>query len=114
MAISIRIEPIVKFKVKGTIKDAHGVDQPFTFGLTCSRVPEEVIADRIQGFEGTITDFATQFLGDTISDWSEVLDDDKKPVPYSIAAWQQLCRIPGLPMVALAAYRQESGAKAKN
>lgn len=114
MPISITVASVVKFIVKGSIKDDKGVDQNFTFGLTCNRIEEEEIAERMSGFSGSITGFATEFLESAIIDWSDVLDDNKKPVPYSADAWRQLCRIPGLPVVALAAYRQESGAKAKN
>lgn len=114
MAISIVVSNTVKFKVKGSIKDQSGADQPFSFGLTCDRIAEEDITARMKTHEGSLTEFATDFMGDVISDWAEVLDDEKKPVPFSRDAWQQLCRIPGLPVVALAAYRQESGAKAKN
>lgn len=114
MPISIQIDPVVKFHVKGSIKDSKGVDQPFNFGLTCRRLTEEAISERMANFSGSITEFATQLLGDVINDWSDVLGDDQQTVPYSLSAWQQLCRIPGLPVVALSAYRQEAGAKAKN
>ena len=114
MSISITVAPTVKFQVKGSIKDETGADKSFTFGLTCNRIEEEAITERMSGFTGSITNFAVEFLESAIIDWSEVLDDSKKPVPYSADAWRQLCRIPGLPVVALAAYRQESGAKAKN
>lgn len=115
MSISITIDDIVPFKVKGTIKDAKGVDKPFVFGLTCERMAEEDITDRMKGHEGSISAFASDFMGDVIRDWSDVLDDEKKAVPYSLDGWQQLCRnVPGLSMVALNAYRTESSAKAKN
>lgn len=115
MAISISVSNTVQFKVRGSIKDASGVDQPFTFGLTCERLPEEDITARIKGFDGSISEFATEFMADVIDDWSDVIDGDKQSVPFSRNAWLQLCRnVPGLSLVTLAAYRQESGAKAKN
>lgn len=115
MAISISISSTVQFKVKGSIKDAAGVDQPFSFGLTCDRVPEEDITARMKGFDGTLAEFAAEFLLDVIQNWSDVLDAEKKPVPFSRDAWLQLHRaVPGLSHLTLAAYRQESGAKAKN
>lgn len=113
MPISIQIDPIVQFPVKGSIKDSKGTDQPFTFSLTCRRLTDEEVSDRMANFSGSITEFAIQLLGDVINDWSGVLDD-QQTVPYSLGAWQQLCRIPGLPVVALTAYRQEAVAKSKN
>ena len=115
MAISISVSSVVQFKVKGSIKDAAGVDQPFTFGLTCERLPEEDITARMKAHEGSIAEFATEFMADVIDDWFDVIDGDKQTVPFSRNAWLQLCHnVPGLSLVTLAAYRQESGAKAKN
>lgn len=111
---AIQISPVVKFKVKGSIKDEHGTDKPFSFFLSCERVQEQDIAARMKASDGSIAEFAVDFMGDVIVDWSDVIDDDKQPVPFSREAWQQLCRVPGLPLVVLATYREEAGARAKN
>lgn len=111
MSIKIVISNTVKFKVKGTIKDEAGVDQPFDFSLTCMRLDTDAIKARLQDNNETSV---TEFLIDVIEDWQGVRDSDEKPLAYSEAAWRQLCKIPGVASVAFRTYLSEVGAKEKN
>jgi len=111
MAIKITISNTVAFNVKGTINDANGIAQPFSFKLTCQRLEQEQITNKLKtDTENSIVDF----LCDVVEGWSGVRDDDDKPVPYSDEALRQLCKISGVGAVAFQTYLAEVGAKAKN
>ena len=75
MSICIEIDDVVKFNVKGSFADRNGKDQPFSFSLTCNRVPPEVLDETMQQGSKFI-DFFSQYT----LDWSGVLDADHKPV----------------------------------
>lgn len=111
MAIKIVVSNTVKFKVKGTIKDEAGVDQPFDFWLTCTRLDSDQIQAKLRGeSEASVTDF----LVDVVEDWSGVKDADDKSIPYSEEALRQLCRITGVAALTFRTYLSEVGAKEKN
>lgn len=111
MAIRIIVSNTVGFNVKGSINDAAGVPQPFTFKLICARLDADQIQARLNaGNDATLIDF----LADVIEDWSGVRDADDKAIPYSTDALRQLCAIPGVAAVAFRAYIAEVGAKEKN
>ena len=111
MAIKITISNTVAFNVKGTINDANGIAQPFSFKLTCQRLEQEQITNKLKSeSDASLVDF----LVDVVQDWSGVRDDDDKPVPYTDAALRQLCKISGVGAVAFQTYLAEVGAKAKN
>lgn len=111
MAIRISVSNKVKFKVKGTIKDEAGIDQPFDFTLTCKRLTSEQIQSRFQ-LDGEIR--FVEFLSDVVEDWAGVKDDEGQSVPYSVDALRELCLIPGVAAVGYHTYMSESGARAKN
>ena len=111
MAIKISVSDTVAFNVKGTINDASGIAQPFSFKLICTRLDQEQITAKLQSdTESKIVDF----LCDVVEDWSGVRDDDDKPLPYSDDALRRLCKISGVGAVAFQTYLAEVGAKAKN
>lgn len=112
MAIKIVVSNTVKFKVRGTLKDEAGVDQPFDFSLTCLRLTQEQIDARLRdNAEAPIVDF----LADVVEDWSGVRDEDDKAVPYDEAALRTLCKnVAGVSRLAFHTYLSEVGAKAKN
>lgn len=112
MSIKITVSNKVGFKVKGTINDEAGNPQAFDFGLTCRRLSGEVIDAQIGGDFGEASIMA--FMLGVIENWSGVRGDDDKPLQYSEDAFRGLCQIPGVLYVAYKAYREESGAKAKN
>ena len=87
MAIKIIVSNKLKFKVKGTIKDEEGRDQPFDFTLTCTRLDQDQIKAK---------------LGPNA--------DDTSVVDFML----ELCRIPGVSVVAFRTYLAEVGAKEKN
>jgi hypothetical protein len=111
MAISITVSNTVAFNVKGTINDAAGIAQPFSFKLTCIRLEQEQITQKLKDeTDSSIADF----LSDVVEDWSGVKDADGKSVPYTEDALRQLCKISGVALVAFQTYMVEVGAKAKN
>jgi hypothetical protein len=111
MAINIIVSDTVQFKVKGTINDAAGIAQPFSFKLVCLRMDGDTLDARVKAnSDETFVDFLT----DVVEDWSDVKDADNKAIPYSTAALAQLCKIAGVARVAWIAYLTEVGAKAKN
>lgn len=111
MSIKIVVSNTVKFKVKGTLKDEAGVDQPFDFTLTCMRLNADQVREKLQGQSDALV---AEFMSDVIEDWSGVRGDDDKPVPYSEAALKELFNIPGVALLAFNTYLLEIGAKAKN
>ena len=111
MAIKIIISNTVRFKVKGTIKDEAGTDQPFDFSLTCTRLDAEQIQAKLRtDSEASVTDF----LIDVVEDWAGVKDADDKALPFSEDNLRALCRIPGVASLAFRTYLSEVGAKEKN
>jgi len=111
MSIKIVVSNTVAFTVKGTINDEAGIAQPFSFKLTCMRLEQEQITNKLKSeSDASITDF----LVDVVEDWSGVKDADDKSLPYSEASLRQLCKISGVAMVAFQTYMAEVGAKAKN
>lgn len=111
MAIKIVISNTVKFKVKGTIKDEAGVDQPFDFGLTCMRLDSDQIRNKLRD-EGDAS--VTDFLVDVVEDWAGVKDADDKALTFTEENLRSLCRIPGVANLAFRTYLVEVGAKEKN
>lgn len=110
MAIKIVISNTVKFKVKGSINEA-GIDQPFNFGLTCSRLDSEQIQSKLRSdSDASLTDF----LLEVIEDWEGVRGDDDKPLTFTDANLRALCRIPGIAALMFRTYIAEVGAKEKN
>lgn len=110
MAIKIVVSPTLKFKVRGTIKDEAGVDQPFDFHLIARRLDADQIQSKLREGETSVVDF----MVDVIDDWAGVKDADDRALPYSEAAYRELAKIPGVAQVAFRSYLTESGAKEKN
>lgn len=111
MAIKIVISDTVGIKVKGAINDAAGNPQAFSFGLTCTRLDADKIKDKLETeSEATITDF----LVSVAHGWSDVRDEDDKPLPFSETELRKLCKIPGVAGIAFRTYLAEVGAKEKN
>jgi len=109
--VTISVSNTVAFNVKGTINDQAGIAQPFSFKLTCVRLEQEQITNKLSSdTDSKIVDF----LADVVEDWSGVRDDDDKPLPYSEDALRKLCKISGVAAVAFHTYLAEVGAKAKN
>jgi hypothetical protein len=110
MAIKIVVSPTLKFKVRGTIKDEAGTDQPFDFWLTARRLDADQIQAKLREGDNSVVDF----MVDLVDDWLGVKDADDKPLPYSEAAYRELTKIPGVAQVAFRTYLIEAGAKEKN
>lgn len=111
MAIKIEVSDTVGIPVKGTINDAAGIAQPFSFKLVCKRLG-------VDEFQATLKDRGdspiVDFLAEVTTDWHDVRDDDNKQLPYSSDALRKLCKIPGVAGVAFRSYQIEVGAKEKN
>lgn len=111
MGIKIVVSNLVKFKVRGTIKDEAGTDQPFDFHLTCRRLDADQIKTKLaDSSETSVADFMLE----VIEDWQGVRDAEDQPMQFTEAAWRQLCKIPGVSLVAFRTYLAEVGAKEKN
>lgn len=111
MSIKIIVADKLKFNVKGTIKNGAGVDEPFTFSLTCDRLDADAIQAALSaGDDAPIADFFVPIT----TDWHGVKDADDKPLPYSPEALHQLFKIPGVARIAFRTYLSEVGAKEKN
>lgn len=66
MGIKIVISNTVRFKVKGTLKDEAGVDQPFDFSLTCMRLDSDQIQAKLRSeSDASVIDF----LADVVEDF---------------------------------------------
>lgn len=111
MSFKLVISPTVKFKVRGTIKDENGTDQPFDFTLTCARMDTDAIRAAIKDeADNSVTDF----LCNVCEDWSGVKAADDKPLPFTEANLRAVCKVPGIANLAFQTYFAEVGAKAKN
>ena len=109
MAINIVVSDLVKFKVKGTINDEHGIAKPFDFWLTCERLESDDLSAKIKS-DGNIT----EFMVDVVRDWDEVRDASGQKIPFSQQVLRTLFAIPGVAFVSYRAYTTEVGAKEKN
>lgn len=112
MAIKIVVTPRVKFKVRGTIKDDAGTDQPFDFSLTCKRLDTDAWQAKLRE-RGDAS--VSEFMLEVVEDWAGVKDADDRPLAWSEDAWRDLCRqVPGVAMLSYRTYLVEAGAKEKN
>lgn len=111
MAIKITVSNTVKFKVKGTIKDEAGIDQPFDFWLTCNRLDTDQIQAKLNAENEPSS---TDFMADVVEDWSGVKDAENNSIPYSEDVLRKLFRLPGVSSLAFRTYLSEVGAKEKN
>ena len=109
MSIKIKLSNLVKFRVKGEMNDEKGNKQPVDFSLTCERRPADDWKDVFVEGEKLSVGFAKITKG-----WSDVLDEDDKPVDYSPEALAQLFGNSGVAQLAYMTYMTESGVKAKN
>lgn len=110
MAIKIIVSNTVKFKVKGTIKDGNGIDQPFDFSLTCKRLDADQQA-ALKDENGNIV--YVDFMEAVIQDWDGVEGADGA-LPYTAENWRALAKVQGIAQLAWLTYMRESGAKEKN
>jgi hypothetical protein len=111
MTIKIVISDRVKFQVKGTVKNAEGVDEQFGFSLIAKRLDAEQIQNKLKSQEDQpLADF---FL-DIVEDWAGVRAADDKPLAYNAENLRALFKIPGLAALTFRVYLSEVGAKEKN
>jgi hypothetical protein len=110
MSISILIEDTVKFPVKGTERNAQGVEVPFTFTLVCDRLDADAVQAIVENDQRKLADF----FADITQDWDGVKDADGKKLPYTADHLAALFKKPGLAALTFRTYLTEIGAKAKN
>lgn len=110
----INVSNVVLVSVSGTLADAEGKPQPFSFSLVCDRLPGEelrkaygslAVADIPKFFEPLTKGWRDQGL---------VLEEDGSPAAFCPDALHALLDIPGIGQLAFNAYIAESSAKAKN
>lgn len=111
MAIKITVSNRVKFKVKGTIKDEQGVNQPFDFWLTCLRRNADEVKDLLENAsQQTVSDF----MASVVEGWEGVRGEDGGAIEYSEARLRELFQIPGIAVMTFTTYFEETSARAKN
>lgn len=111
MSFKLVISDKLKFKVRGTMKDDNGTDQPFDFAILAQRLDADTIRARLKDdAEASLADF----LGHIIEDWQGIKDADDKPLAYTPAALAAVCKVPGMAALIFQTYFAEVGAKAKN
>ena len=111
MSIKIVVSDTVKFAVKGSIRNAAGVDEPFGFNLVAKRLDAEEIRARLQGQDDQPL---AEFFSELVEDWSGVRGADDKPLPYNLDNLRALFKLPGLAALTFRTYLTEVGAKEKN
>lgn len=109
MAIRIVVSNRVGFKVKGSINNESGNAEPFEFSLVADRLDADALQEATRGDRTQ-----PEFMESVVVDWQGVKDEEGAPVPFSLDALRQLCKIPGLAAVMFFAYLAEVGARAKN
>ncbi|KRB73442.1 hypothetical protein [Noviherbaspirillum sp. Root189] len=108
----LSVADTVRVPVKFTLNDA-GKAASFFFHLICDRLDTEEIKSIQQGGESTISDF----LRRVTRDWQGqtlVVDDEKKPVPFSPEAFEVMLTCAGVAVLTYQAYFKECSAKEKN
>ena len=111
MSFKLVISDKLKFKVRGTMKDENGHDQPFDFTILAQRLDADTIKARLKDdADATLA----EFLGQIIEDWQGIKDADDKPLPYTAANLAAACKVPGIAALIFQTYFAEVGAKAKN
>lgn len=110
MAISFKAPSnVVKFKVKGSVKDGAGVDQSFAFELEAQRINQDEAQAIVNSGEKTV-----DIMADLVTGWMGV-KDGTSTIEYSTDNFRALCReYPGLSNLVFSTYLGEVGAKAKN
>lgn len=110
MAISFKAPSnIVKFKVKGMVKDAAGLDQPFAFELEAQRINQDDAQVIVNSGDKTV-----DIMAELVINWTGV-KDGATAIEYSTDNFRALCReYPGLSNLVFSTYMGEVGAKAKN
>jgi hypothetical protein len=112
MAYRLAVENTVKVPVKFTLNDA-GKAVKFAFTLTCDRLTQDEIKERMQNGDALVSEFMTG----VIKDWhgqTLVVDEDGKPVDFTTDALNMMLGTSGVSMVVFNAYCKECGAKEKN
>ena len=100
---------VVKFKVKGSVKDGAGVDQPFSFELEARRISQDEIQSLVRKIEEPEDVMAELIIG-----WAGVKDGTAE-IEYSPDNFHALCReYIGLSRLVFDTYLFEVRAKAKN
>lgn len=109
MSFRLVISDTVAVPVAGSIPDATGRAAPFSFTLTCRRLPASELRAAIEANEATVPEFVTS----VVQGWSGLQDEAGQALPFSAAALEQLLDIVGMAGVAFAAYVQACGAKGR-
>ena len=96
--------------VKGSITGEAGEAIDFNFTLHCKRLKQDELDAELKK-EGSVK----PFLFKVTEGWEDMLDEDGKPMPYSIENFEeQMNEVAGLHGVCYQAYLKAVGATAKN
>lgn len=106
------IEDTVQVPVKFETNN-NGKGKAFNFNLTCKRLSQDEITAIRKDEEALIVDV----MKDLTIGWQNqtlVVDQDKKPVPFSDEAFSLMLSLTGIGVVMWQSYQKEVGAKVKN
>lgn len=109
MTFRLSISDTVAVQVAGSIPDATGRPMPFSFTLTCRRLPASELRQQIEANELTVP----EFVAGVCQGWSGVQEEGGQPLAYSPAALTQLLDVVGMAGVCFTAYVAACGAKGR-
>lgn len=111
MSYTLAIEDIVEVPVKFTLKQRKA-DIQFSFSLTATRQPQDVIEGWIADSNRKIKDI----LKEVVTDWSgqTLVIKDEKPAEFNKETFDAMLNVSGVAMRLYLAYLKECGAKEKN
>lgn len=99
--------------VKGSLADEDGVQVPFNFSLTCTRMGATELKQRLGGGEALMQ----EVLQEVTKGWQKqtlVLDQDGKPAEFNGESFTSLLEIAGMAAVCFNAYMKGQAATEKN
>jgi len=103
------VSDTITVPVAGRLPDAAGNFTPFSFSLTCRRLPADKLRDVLTS-EDLLT---TEFLRSVVQGWSSVMDEGGHPLEFSAGALDALLNIVGMGNLLYAAYLDACGVKGK-
>lgn len=108
---TLSIEDTVEVPVKFTLKVGN-VNKIFSFSMTATRQPQEVIEGWIADNERKVKDILTE----VVSGWSgqKLVMDGDKPAEFNPESFAAMLGVSGVAMRLYVAYLKECGAKEKN
>lgn len=130
----LTVSDIVRFGVRGTLKDSSGADVTFSFRLEGSRMDadeldniialekERAALEKERAAQGVADEDAgavppaanvADVLKRKITGWLDVVDENGRDVPFSTENFARMLRLLGMPSLCYGKYIEACGAKGK-